>query len=264
MTPPRIILFFAMLFATPLHSEIKGEEVSYSADGITLKGYLVYNDAAKEKRPGILVVHEWWGHNAYARKRAHMLAELGYTALAVDMYGEGKQAAHPEDAGKFASEVMKNMDMLKARFLAAMELLKKHETVDAANVGAIGYCFGGATVLAMARAGVDLKGVVSFHGSLSTATRAKEGDVKARVLVCHGADDAFISKEDIAALKTEMRDAKVDFTFKVYPKAKHSFTNPDADEYAKKFGLGVAYNAKADKASWNDMKAFFRKTFAAR
>jgi dienelactone hydrolase len=259
---PLAIVLLSVLFALQSLAEIKGEEVSYTSDGVTLKGYLAYNDAMTEKHPGILVVHEWWGHNEYARRRARMLAELGYTALAVDMYGEGKQAAHPEDAAKFAGEVMKNMEVAKARFLAAIELLKNHEMVDAASIGAIGYCFGGATVLAMARAGVDLKGVVSFHGSLSTATRAKEGEVKARVLVCHGAADAFIPKEDIDALKKEMRNAKVKFSFNAYPKAKHSFTNPDADEYAKKFGIGLAYNAKADKASWNDMKAFFRKAFA--
>jgi dienelactone hydrolase len=253
---------FVVFLVSISFAGIKGEEVSYAADGVTLKGYLAYNDAKKEKRPGILVVHEWWGHNEYARKRARMLAELGYTALAVDMYGDGKQAAHPDDAGKFAGEVFKNMPTAKARFLAAMELLKKHEAVDAENIGAIGYCFGGGVVLAMARMGVEVKGVVSFHGSLATPARAKEGDVKARVLVCHGAADVFISKEDVDALTKEMRDAKVDFTFKSYPNAKHSFTNPDADANAKKFNLGIAYNAKADKASWNDMKAFFKKTFA--
>jgi dienelactone hydrolase len=259
---PLAIVLLSILFAMPSFAEIKGEEVSYTSDGVTLKGYLAYNDAMNEKRPGILVVHEWWGHNEYARKRARMLAELGYTALAVDMYGDGKQAAHPDDAGKFAGELFKNIPVAKGRFLAAMEFLKTHETVDARNIGAIGYCFGGGVVLAMARMGIDVKGVVSFHGSLATPAPAKEGDVKARVLVCHGAADSFVSKEDITAIKKEMRDAKVDFTFKAYPKAKHSFTNPDADEYAKKFNLGVAYNAKADKASWNDMKAFFKKTFA--
>lgn len=259
---PLAIALLSVLFALPLLAEIKGEEVSYTAEGVTLKGYLAYNDAVKGKRPGILVVHEWWGHNEYARKRARMLAELGYTALAVDMYGDGKQAAHPDDAGKFAGELFKNMPVAKARFLAAMEFLRKQETVDAANIGAIGYCFGGGVVLAMARMGVDVKGVVSFHGSLATAAPAQEGTVKARVLICHGAEDGFVPKEDIAAIKKEMRDAKVDFIFKSYPKAKHSFTNPDADEYAKKFNLPLAYSAKADKASWNDMKAFFRKTFA--
>ncbi len=258
----RSLLMALLCMATAALAQIKTEEVSYSADSVTMKGYIAYDAKLLGKRPGILVVHEWWGHNEYARKRARMLAELGYTALAVDMYGEGKQAAHPDDAGKFAGEVMKNLEVGKTRFLAAMELLKKHETVDAENIGAIGYCFGGATVLAMARMGVDVKGVVSFHGSLATPARAKEGDVKARVLVCHGAADVFISKEDVDALKKEMRDAKVDFKFVAYPGAKHSFTNPDADENGKKFAIPIAYNAKADKASWNDMKAFFKKTFA--
>lgn len=245
-------------------AEIKGEEVQYTSEGVTMKGYLAYDEAIKGRRPGVLVVHEWWGHNEYARKRARMLAELGYTALAVDMYGDGKQAAHPDEAGKFASEVMKNMPVAKARFVAAMDLLKQNETVDAGNIGAIGYCFGGGTVLAMARMGVDLKGVVSFHGSLATAEPAKEGDVKARVLVCHGAADKFISKEDVDAFKKEMKKAKVDFTFKAYPNATHSFTNPDADTYAKQFNLPFEYNAKADKNSWNDMKSFLKKVFASK
>jgi dienelactone hydrolase len=255
-------LLFVLCCSLSVKGAIKGEEVQYSSEGVTLKGYLAYNDAVQGKRPGVLVVHEWWGHNEYARKRARMLAELGYTALAVDMYGDGKQAAHPDDAGKFVGEVFKSLEAGKPRFVAALELLKKHETVDPQNIGAIGYCFGGGLVLAMARAGVDLKGVVSFHGSLGTQSPAKPGDVKARILVCHGAADEFATKADIAAIKQEMRDAKVDFTFKVYPGAKHSFTNPDADDYAKKFKLPIGYNAKADKASWNDMKAFFKKTFA--
>ncbi len=262
MIRPTFISILMVLITHPSFAAIKGEEVQYTWEGVTLSGYLAYNDATTDRRPGILVVHEWWGHNEYARTRARMLAELGYTALAVDMYGNGKQAAHPEDAGKFAGELFANIPVAKGRFLAALDFLKKQETVDSENVGAIGYCFGGGVVLAMARMGVDVKGVVSFHGSLSTPSPSKEGDVKARVLVCHGAADNFVPQEDILAIKKEMRDAKVDFTFKSYPKAKHSFTNPDADEYAKKFNLGVAYNAKADKASWNDMKAFFKKTFA--
>jgi dienelactone hydrolase len=257
-----VSLLLFLCCSLSVEGAIKGEEVQYSSEGITLKGYLAYNDAVQGKRPGVLVVHEWWGHNEYARRRARMLAELGYTALAVDMYGDGKQAAHPDDAGKFAGEVFKNLESGKARFLAALDLLRKHETVDPENIGAIGYCFGGGIVLAMARTGVDLKGVVSFHGSLATQSPAKPSEVKARILVCHGAADNFVSKEDIVAIKKEMRDAKVDFTFKAYPGAKHSFTNPDADEYAKKFNLGVAYNAKADKASWKDMQSFFKKTFA--
>jgi dienelactone hydrolase len=254
----------AMLLATCLAAQasIKNEEVTYTAGDVTMKGYLAYDDAKKGKRPGVLVVHEWWGHNEYARKRARMLAEMGYVALAVDMYGDGKQAAHPDDAGKFAGAVMQNMESAKARFMAAMDLLKKNPNTDAKRVAAIGYCFGGAVVLHMARFGFDLKGVASFHGNYATQTPAQAGKVKAKVLVCHGADDSFISQEQIDNLKKEMAEAKVDFQFISYPGAKHSFTNPDADQYAKQFGMPIAYNADADKKSWEDMQAFFKKIFA--
>ena len=249
------------LCAFSAFAAVQGKEVSYSADGVTLKGYFAYDDAAEGKRPGVLVVHEWWGHNDYARKRARMLAELGYTALAVDMYGDGKQAAHPDDAGEFAGEVAQNMPVAKARFLAALDLLKSDPTVDADKIAAIGYCFGGGIVLNMARMGVDLKGVVSFHGSLGTENPARSGTVKARVLVCHGAADSFTTPQQIADFKKEMEAAGVDYKFIAYENAVHSFTNPDADRFAKEFGLGVGYNAAADQRSWADMQEFFKKIF---
>lgn len=236
---------------------IVGEEISYSADNITMKGYLAYDASQKGKRPAVLVVHEWWGHNDYARKRATMLAELGYIALAVDMYGDGKTADHPNDAGAFAAAVMKNAEGAKARFVKAMETLAANPHADASRMAAIGYCFGGATVLNMARQGLDLKAVVSFHGNLATGTPATKGSVKARVLVCHGAADKFISDQDIANFKKEMDDAGAVYTFKAYPDAIHGFTNPEADSRGKQFGLALAYNAKADEESWNDMKALF-------
>jgi dienelactone hydrolase len=253
-----LMLLSAILTAS---AAVQHEEVTYSAGGVTMKGYLAYDDAIKGKRPGVLVVHEWWGHNEYARKRARMLAELGYTALAVDMYGDGKQAMHPDDAGKFAGAVMQNMDAAKARFLAALDLLKKHKTVDGSRIAAIGYCFGGGVVLQMARLGVDLKGVVSFHGTYATQTPAQAGKVKAAILVCHGADDPFSTAEQIAALKKEMADAKVDFKFIAYAGAKHSFTNPGADEYGKKFNMPLAYNKMADEKSWAEMQQFFKRIF---
>ncbi|KPK38437.1 MAG: dienelactone hydrolase [Gammaproteobacteria bacterium SG8_47] len=237
------------------------EEIEYTANGTTLKGYLAYDDQIKGKRPGILVVHEWWGHNAYVRKRAEMLAALGYTALAVDMYGDGKQAAHPEDAGKFASEVRSNMPVARARFLAAMEVLQKHPTVDNAEVAAIGYCFGGGIVLEMARSGLDLDGVVSFHGSLGTQNPAQSGAVKAKLLVLNGAADPFVKPEQIADFKAEMEAAGVSYTFIDYPNAKHAFTNPEADGFGQKFNLPLAYNAEADAASWQEMRRFFKDLF---
>jgi len=239
-----------------------GEEVDYQSGDTVLKGYVAYDDSIKGKRPGVLVVHEWWGQNEYARHRARMLAALGYTALALDMYGNGKQATHPDDAGKFAAAVRKNMPEAEARFRAAMKLLQEQKTVDAKHIAAIGYCFGGGIVLEMARRGLDLDGVVSFHGSLGTANPAEKGMVKARMLVLNGADDPFTKPEQIAAFKNEMDNAGVDYRFINYPGAKHSFTNPGATELGKKFGLPLAYNEEADKKSWAEMQGFLKDVFS--
>jgi dienelactone hydrolase len=168
---------------------------------------------------------------------------------------------HPEDAGKFSSELMKNFDTAKARFMAAMEFLKKQPTVDSGRIAAIGYCFGGGIVLNMARQGVDLKGVASFHGSLAAVKPAQPGTVKAKILVLHGADDKFVTPEQIEAFKLEMKNAGAEIQFIAYPGAIHSFTNPDADEYAKKFNLPLGYNAEADKKSWEELRKFLEKIF---
>ena len=257
-------LFFIFVFlftASITHAAVTSSEVTYQSGETRLKGYLATDTANTSTQPGILVVHEWWGHNNYARKRADMLAELGYTALAVDMYGDGKQAMHPADAGKFSGEVKKNMPVAKARFTAAMDYLKKQPSVDPDQIAAIGYCFGGGIVLEMARSGLDLDAVVSFHGSLTTASPAQKGEVKARVLVLNGEADPFVKLEQIEAFKAEMKAAGVDFKFINYPDAIHSFTNPEADEYGKKFGIPVGYNAEADKKSWQEMKNLFAEIF---
>ena len=248
-------------FAKP---EIECKPVEYTAEGVVMKGCLAYDKDIKGNRPGVLVVHEWWGHNEYARKRARMLANMGYTALAVDMYGDGKQAMHPDDAGKFSSELMKNFDTAKARFMAAFEFLKKQSTVDPGQIAAIGYCFGGGVVLNMARQGIDLKGVASFHGSLTAVKPAEPGTVKAKILVLHGADDKFIKPEQIEGFKQEMKTAGADFQFISYPGVIHSFTNPDADEYAKRFKLPLGYNAEADKMSWEELRKFFDAIFISK
>ena len=253
------ILFFAL--NSTASAAIQTKEIDYSSNGTTLKGYLAFDDAIEGKRPGILVVHEWWGLNDYARKRAEMLAGLGYTALAVDMYGNGKTAAHPEDAGKFSGEIRKNLPLATARFTAALEVLKQEPTVDPEKIAAIGYCFGGGVVLEMARAGIDLDGVVSFHGSLPTENPAKAGSVKAKVLVFNGADDPFNPPEVVDAFKKEMEAAGVDYTFINFPGAKHSFTNPDADKFGKEFNLPLEYNKEADEKSWQAMQDFFNVIF---
>jgi dienelactone hydrolase len=242
-------------------ARVVGKNVEYSAQGVVLKGYIAYDNSITGKRPGILVVHEWWGLNSYARKRARMLAGLGYTALAIDMYGEGKQAQHPDDAGKFSTEIMKNFDMAKARFLAAENFLKKQSTVDPSRIGAIGYCFGGGIVLNMARQGADLAGVASFHGNLTAVKPAQPGMVKAKLRVYTGAEDKFVPAEAVERFKQEMTDAKADFKVIVYPGAVHGFTNSDATQLGKKYNLPLAYNTKADKESWADMKEFFKAIF---
>ncbi|MFZ2198242.1 MAG: dienelactone hydrolase family protein [Thermodesulfovibrionales bacterium] len=261
-----IVLFaFALVSAIAVSawagSSIKGKEVTYKSGDTVMKGYLAYDKNVKTKRPGLLVVHEWWGHNEYTRKRARMLAEMGYVALAVDMYGEGKQAMHPDDAGKFSSEVMKDFDTAKARFSAAMDFLGKQPMVDPAEIAAIGYCFGGGVVLNMARQGVDLKGVASFHGGLAAVKPAQPGAVKAKILVLHGEDDKFTIAEQVDAFKKEMKDAGADFQFITYPGAKHGFTNPDADTYAGKFNLPLGYNAEADRKSWEELGRFLKLIF---
>jgi len=257
------ITCFAFVFLLSLNAraEVITEEVSYRQGDTVMKGLLAYDNSIKEKRPGVLVVHEWWGHNSFARQRAKMLAELGYTALAVDMYGNGKTADHPDDAAKFSGAVGGNLPLAKQRFESAMDVLKQHQTVQHDKLAAIGYCFGGGIVLQMARQGLDLDGVVSFHGSLATKSPAEKGQVKARVRAFNGADDPFVTAEQISAFKTEMSDAGVDFQFVNYPGTKHSFTNKDADTFAKRFNLPLAYNKKADEDSWQQMQGFFKEIF---
>lgn len=252
-----VVLGIAM---APLQAAVIGKEVSYQTGDTVMKGYLAYDDAVTGKRPGVLVVHEWWGHNSYARKRAEMLAELGYTALALDMYGDGKTADHPDNAGKFATAVRQDQDMMQARFNAARHYLNTHETVDPEQNAAIGYCFGGSVVLSVARSGADLDGVVSFHGSLGGLPPIAD-KVTAKVLVANGADDTFVSKDSIELFNEDMETAGVDFEFINYPGAKHSFTNPGANVVGEKFGLPLEYNAEADKASWQKMQEFLDTIF---
>lgn len=250
-----------LLCVVNVDAAVIGKEVDYLADGVQLKGYIAYDDAVKSARPAVIVVHEWWGHDAYARKRADMLAAEGYTALALDMYGEGKHAHHPDDAGKMSGEVRKNFPVALSRFNAAVDLLKKHPSVDAKHVAAIGYCFGGGIVLEMARRGVPLDAVVSFHGNLTPIEAAKPGAVKAKILVHNGGSDPFVKPEQIDQFKQEMSNAKANFEFVSYPDAVHSFTNPDADKYGKQFNLPLAYQEAADKKSWAKTMDFFKGVF---
>lgn len=254
----RIAILAAMFLvvASAAWAKIQSEEIDYKQGDTVLKGHLFYDDAATGKRPGILVVHEWWGVNDYAQKRAAMLAEAGYVTFALDMYGEGKTTSHPEEAGEWAGAVAANKETARARFLAARDILAANEHVDASRIGAIGYCFGGGVVLNMAISGVDIAGVVSFHGGLPADPAS--GKVKAKILVCHGAADGFVSDELIATFKKNMEEAGADWEMNIYGGAKHSFTNPAAGEH----GIpALAYNEEADKRSWRAMMAFFKEIF---
>jgi dienelactone hydrolase len=258
----RVLAFiFLCAFSFSAAAALKSEEIVYRVGDNEFTGYLVYDDAIKGKRPGVLVVHEWWGLNAYARQRADMLARLGYTAFALDMYGTGKVADHPDDAKSFMQAVTSNMPQAEQRFDMAKSILEKQPTVDPRHIAAIGYCFGGGIVLHMARAGDDLDGVVSFHGSLGTEVPAQKGQVKARVLVFTGGADPFAPPELVAGFEKEMQAAGVDYQLVSYPGVKHSFTNPDADKLGERFGMPLAYDKHADEDSWQRMQAFLREIF---
>lgn len=251
----------ATTFTTTAMAAVQTEEVSYDGGGVTMKGLVAWDDSIKGKRPGVLVVHEWWGNNEYSRERAQQIAALGYVAMAIDMYGDGKTADHPDNAMAFMTEATKNADQAAARFQAAMTLLQKRKTVDPSRIAAIGYCFGGAVVLNMARRGTALRGVASFHGALGAWAPVQKGKVRAKVLVMTGADDGMIPPEAVQKFETEMKDAGADYRMIVYPGAKHGFTNPGADENAKKFGIPLGYDAAADAASWAELQTFLTQVF---
>jgi len=243
-------------------ADIVTEEVHYRAGGADCTGFLAYDRNREGPRPGVLIVHEWWGHTDYVRVRARMLAELGYTAFALDMYGDGKTAKHPQDAMKFMQEVLANMPAGVERFEAARELLEQHATTDPEQTAAIGYCFGGAIVLAMARRGEDLDAVASFHGSLATEQRAAVDAIKSRVLVCHGRADSMVPIQDVEALEEELVSGGAPyFRVVVYDGAKHGFTNPEATARGKQAGIDIAYDAEADAKSWAALQEFLRDTF---
>lgn len=239
---------------------IKGKEVEYKAGDTVLKGYIAYDDAVKTKRPAVLVVHEWWGHDQHARNTARKLAQAGFVGFALDMYGEGKHVMHPKEAGEMSGEVRKNLPIMQARFDAARDYLSKQPMVDPARIGVIGYCFGGGVALDMARQGEDLPAVVTFHGVLNTDHPAEPGKIKGKILVLTGADDPFVPKQQVEAFEEEMKKAGADVKVISYPGAKHSFTNPGATALGKKYKLPLEYNAKADKESWSEAAAFLKRT----
>lgn len=242
----------------PQSESLHSEEITYQEGQTTFQCHLYYPNNLKGKHPGVLVLPEWWGCNDYCRHRAQMLAALGYVALAVDMYGEGKQADNPKEASAMATPFYKNPEMGINRLKAAIEKLKTIANVDANRIAAIGYCFGGAQVLNAARKGVDMKAVVSFHGGLK-GVPATPNTTKARILVCHGLDDSFIPEEDVQWFKQNLDSLHVAYEFKTYP-GTHAFTNPASTESGKKFNLPIAYNEESDKASWKDACLFLKES----
>lgn len=260
----RLLAVVLLAFSAASHAAIQTQEIPYtSADGTKLMGYYAYDDAVKGPRPGVVVVHEWWGLNDYSKRRARDLAGLGYSALAIDMYGDGKNTEHPKDAMAFMQAALKDGKAASARFQAGLDLLKKQPHTDPDKIAAIGYCFGGKVVLDAARQGVPLAGVVSFHGALVTNTPATPGSVKAKVLVEHGALDSMVTPDNVTAFKSEMDKAGADYTFVNLEGAKHGFSNPDADRlgHSEHGGPDIGYNKQADEKSWADMQKFFKKIF---
>lgn len=252
-----IVLLLSFITFSFAHAEIQRQTIEYKQGDAVLEGYLSYDTNFTGQRPGVLVVHEWKGLNDYAKMRADMLADLGYVAFAADIYGKGIRPQSTEQAGAQAGKYKGDRPLLRQRVEAGLAELKSQPNVDATKLAAIGYCFGGTTVLELARAGANIKGVVSFHGGLSTPTPADAKHIKARVLVLHGADDPFVSPEEVAGFEKEMTDAKVKYQLIPYPGAVHGFTNPANIGDLK----GALYNKEADQKSWEEMQKFFKEIF---
>jgi dienelactone hydrolase len=252
----------ALSITVPAFAAIKEAPVTYNDGQTTMKGFVVYDTARNGKRPGIIMVPEWWGITKHMHDEARSLARQGYTAFIADVYGEGKTADNPKDAGALSGSVMKDRKAMETRFNAAREQLAKQPTVDPTRIGAVGYCFGGAVVLNMARAGADLDGVVGFHASLELNTPAPApGTVKAKILVLNGADDPFVKKEEYATLKADLDAAKASYRVIEYPGAVHAFTNPEATALGKKFNLPLRYDAKVNKEAEGEASRFFASVF---
>ena len=231
-------------------------------DGKTAKSYLAYSKSANQPQPGVLVIPEFWGLTEYIQRRARQLAELGYCALAVDIYGEGWIAKDVESASSAMNKLLSELEKNSKWLIFHLEELKKLNQTDETKTAVIGYCLGGALSLHLARMGTDIKGAVSFHGDLESQTVIQPNQVKAKVLVCHGSADSMIPEEKVTRFKKEMDTASADYKFIGYPEALHGFTNPQATENGKKFGIPIAYNEQADKASWEEMQKFFNQIFS--
>jgi dienelactone hydrolase len=254
MSRTLLISLFVIVWAASAQAEVQTKKVTYKHGDLECQGLLAWDDKVEGPRPGVLVVHEWWGLNDYARSRAEQLAKLGYIAFAADMYGEGKTTNHPQEAGEMAAKVRANVDDWRKRAVEALEVLKSQPQCDKTKLAAIGYCFGGSTVLQLALSGADLKAVVSFHGALPNPSPSDVKQIKASILVCHGADDSFIPESVVKMFRDALDKGGAKYDFIAYPGAKHSFTVPDAD---KRGNPGMKYDKNADEDSWKRMQKLF-------
>ena len=253
-----LMLLMVTVLGTTVQAKVLKKAVSYQHEGLQLEGYLAYDDSIEGRRPAVLVVHEWWGLNDYARRRVEQLASMGYVSFALDMYGKGKVTEHPKQAAEWMKQVNSNVRLWQQRALAGLAAVKKDPRTDPARIAAIGYCFGGATVQQLAYSGADIKGIVSFHGSLLPPTDDQAKRVKAKILICHGAADPFAKEGAVQNYISAMERAGLDWQMIIYGGAKHSFTNPDADQVGME---ALRYSKSADQRSWTHMKKFFEEIF---
>ncbi len=258
-----VVILFSLIFISiasmNLKSEIITKDIEYTSGGNTMQGYIAYDNSISGKMPGIVIVHQWKGLGEYEKMRARMLAESGYFAMAVDVYGKGVRPASPEEASKEAGKFYTDRNLLRERIISGLDEMLKQPEVDPTKIAAIGYCFGGSGVIELARSGADIDGVVSFHGGLKSGGTNDASNIKASMMILHGADDPFITPEDKASFQKEMADAKVDMVFVEFSGSVHSFTDKNAGNDNSK---GAAYNENADKRSWIAMKQFFEEIFA--
>lgn len=255
-----VLAVLLVALAGAARAEVKTRVVDYTSGDTELQGMLAWNDADTGKRPGVLVIHEWWGHNQHARNQAERLAKAGYVAFALDMFGKGKVTTHPVDAKGFVAEATSDPARLRARFDAALAVLKQDPNVDPEKIAVVGYCFGGTVALSMARAGADVDAVIALHAGLKLSVPAEPGKIKARILVLTGGADPMVPSEQVQAFEQEMRAAGAKVEVVTYPEAKHGFTNPDAD----KVGIpALGYDAKADQESWTKLAGLLKEVFGS-
>lgn len=257
-TPLFSIALLLALSVLPARAAIKTQVVDYKDGQVTLQGFLAFDDAKPANAPGVLIIHEWWGHNEYARNRAQQLAALGYVAFALDMYGKGVTANTPEEAGKLATPFYADRALMRSRANAGLDVLKAQKQVDPKRIAAIGYCFGGTTAIELARGGADLVGVAGFHAGLDFPNPDESKNIKGSLLLCTGADDPMVTPDKVTSFEEQLRKAGVDYQINIYANAVHAFSNPAADAHNIP---GIKYNEKADKRSWEALRQFFKEAF---